>query len=470
MNSILVKDVNLGGLSDSTLQGQASSVSEIVGLDIHSEPGFIKVNQKLVKESGSTVDDLVKAIVPCSDGNTYLFGSTNGKIWKRDSSGVYSLAATASPAAGAVGILDAREYQGYIYYAMQSRLGRVAVGAPTDWTGRSDSFATFTKTDASFHPMREQNQVLYIGDASLVAQVDAGVFAANALDLALPNRIKCLGIIATDLLVGAFINTLRAVTNIFRWNTWSVSFSISDEVPELGINAFLATDNFVLVNAGTKGNLYSYNGADLEQFKRIPGDWSGTNEASVNPNAACNMFGSPLFGLSNVSGNPAKQGVYSFNNYDRNYPRVLSLEWLISTGNSSGVEIGAISMVGTQMLVSWKDTTGGTTYGIDKIDTSNKIATAYFATREINLARNQNKALTGYVGYRSLPAGCTIKVYHKVNYAAAWTEATTEVDALHNLVRVKNKFPDASTIRLKVELNSSGNTAPEMDVAEFMFS
>ena len=45
------------------------------------------------------------------------------------------------------------------------------------------------------------NLVLYIGDKNLVAQVDEGVWSADALDLPLPsqNRIKCLGQMGTDL-------------------------------------------------------------------------------------------------------------------------------------------------------------------------------------------------------------------------------------------------------------------------------
>lgn len=469
MNNISIKNLNLGGISDSLFQGQENSVAECVGFDLHGEPGILKNNQKLTKESGATVDDLVKVILPCSDGNTYLFGSTNGKIWKRTAAGVYSLEATAAPAAGGVGILDAYEYQGYIYYAMESRLGRVAVGSPTSWAGRNDSWATFTNTDADFHPMFEQNQVLYIGDKNYVAQVDAGTFSANALDIKTPLRIKSLGGILTDLLIGTFVNVYKVATEIFRWNTWSVSFSSSDPIPEIGINSFLATDNYNLVSAGRKGRIYFYNGAQLEPFKKIPGDWSGTNEALIHPNASCNMNGLPLFGLSNISGNPAKQGVYSLGGYDRNYPKVLNLEWLISTGNSSGIDIGAIELVGTVLLVSWKDTTGGTTYGIDKLDLTAKVASAYFSTRIINSARNDSKTLSGYVAYRSLPTGATIKIYYKTNYAAAWTEATTVVDTIRKTVYLKETFPEANAIEIKVESNANGNNAPEIELAEFLF-
>ena len=41
-------------------------------------------------------------------------------------------------------------------------------------------------------------------------------------------------------------------TETIRWNTWSESFSVEDEIPEIGVNSFLDTDNYVLASAGTK--------------------------------------------------------------------------------------------------------------------------------------------------------------------------------------------------------------------------
>lgn len=550
MNIITLKDFNLGGIADSKLQGGANSLSEIVGCDIHSEPGFLKVNQKLTEESSGVIDDFVKAIVTCSDGFTYAFGSTNGAIFKRTSAGVWTKEQTASPAAGGAGIIDAREYQGYIYYAMESRLGRVAVGAPTDWSSRDDDWATFTNTDADFHPMEEINQVLYIGDKNYVAQVDAGVFSANALDIKNPLRIKALGTILTDLVVGTFVASVRVATEILRWNTWSESFSVADPIPEAGINAFLATDNYRLVNAGRKGNIYSYDGQNLNNYKRIPGNWAGSATALIHPNATANKFGLPLLGLSNVSGNPAKQGVYSLGSYDRNYPEVLNLEWLISRGTSENVDIGAIQIVDTDILVSWKEqatitvtiatpgvvswtghglttadpisftTTGslptgitaGTVYyvrvvdtdtfqlydtaahasaggatgrvntsgsqsgthtasiwGVDVVDTTAKVASAYIATRAINVVRNEGKQITCYAGYRSLPSGTSIKFYQKSNWDSSWVEITTEVDAINSLVKTVDFGNVANVIEIKCELNSNGNDAPEIDVIEFAF-
>lgn len=234
----------------------------MVGFDIHSEPGILKVNQKLVNEQ--TGDDFIVAIVPCSDGNTYLFGGELGKIYKRLPDGTYSHEAT--NASGK--IMDAVEFDGYIYYSSTTAIGRWQIG--TAWSGRNDNFGAFTNDDNLFHPLFVLNLVLYIGDGNLVAQVEDNIFVPDALDLPKGYRIKSIGQGGNDLVIGTYVSDNVNKTQIFRWNTWSVSWSVSDTVPEVGINSFLQTDNYILVQAGQKGNLYVYTGETLEKHKRIP--------------------------------------------------------------------------------------------------------------------------------------------------------------------------------------------------------
>lgn len=465
MAKIELKNPVLGGLADSDFLGGPNSFAEMVNLDIFSEPGVIKVNQKLTKESGSTVDDLVKACVSCSDGKQYFFGSTNGKIWSRTTAGVWTLEATASPAAGSAGITGAAEYQGYIYYAMQSRLGRVAVGAA--WSTRNDSWATFTNTDASFHPMRIVNLVLYIGDANYVAQVDGTTFSANALDIKTPLRIKCLGRAGTDLLIGTYVASTVVETEILRWNTWSVSYTSSDTIPEAGINAFLETDNLVLVSAGVKGNIYQYDGTNLDLYKTVKGVYNNsTKQAYVHPGAVLNFHGLPLFGFSNVSGNPASQGVYSLGRANRNYPFILNLEHTISTGNRSNIEIGAICGAGDVFLVAWKDTTSGTAYGVDVLDLTAKYASAYLTSRVIATDRTRLENFgTAYVPYRLLPTSTAIKIHAKKNNGTMDEITDKEDDTDRAMVATTVDVGEATKVQLKVELNASGNNAPEIEGA-----
>lgn len=558
MQRIQIKNINKGGIADSDYLGGAESVADMVGLDIHSEAGIIKVNQALTKESGTTIDDFVKCGIPCSNGNTYLFGSTNGKIWKRTSGGVYSLETTVSPSVGSVGILDAREYQGYIYYATQNRLGRIPITPTMNWTStvvtisianpavvtwtahglsngagikfsttgalptgiiagtvyyvrkltedtfhlydtylraigtgttgrivtsgsqsgvhsavtRIDDFGIFINGDTEWHPMWELNLVLYIGDKDVVAQVDAGLFSADALDLPFPaeTRIKCLGEIGTDLLIGTYINSNIVQTRIYRWNTWSVSFTSSDWIPEVGINSFLATDNFVIVNAGTKGNLYLYDGTNLDPYKQIKGNWAGTtNKAQVHPNARLNFNGLPLFGVSNISGNPCTLGVYSLGRANRNYPYVLNCEQGLSNTHLSNVEIGAIIGVGDIYLVTWKDTTSGTVYGVDKLDLSLKYPSAYLTTRIIMVDR---MTLINYktidVAYRSLPVNTGFTLSAKVNHGTMTPISSGEVsdDTIRKIVSSEVDINDATTVQVKVAFTSSLNTAPEVELIE----
>src|SRR3990167_2706253 len=298
------------GLADSKWSGIEHSVTVCRGLDLHSTPGLVKVHQKLTKDSGANVDAFCRVVVSASTGYSFWFSYTSGKIWARSSSGTWTLAYTTVPAAGAAGCLGAFEYNGYIYWATQSRLHRVTIaGADDSWAAGAVSlnWATFSITDSEFHPMAQQDNRLFIGDGYYVAEVnEAGVFSANALDIKTPHRIKCIIDYELDILLGTIVATTVSRAEIIRWDTISSSWNTSDPINETGINAFIRDDNYVYAQAGRAGNIYFYNGEKLEPYKKIPGTWSKTAYGEVQPNSVSNFKGVPVFGLSNGSGNPAK--------------------------------------------------------------------------------------------------------------------------------------------------------------------
>lgn len=459
---LLLNNFHLGGIADSKYSGIPNSLASLVGCDIHSEPGVLKVNQALVKESGAIVDNAVSKIVVCSDGNSYLFDRGAGKIWKRTSGGTYSLEATNGNGA----TLNAREYAGYVYYCSATKLGRWQIGSA--WATRNDNFATFLNGNATYHPMFVKNGVLYIGDGNVVAQVDVGTFSNNALDVEPKYVVRSLGEVESDLLIGTQVATNVNEARVFRWNTIAISFTNDDGAPEQGVNCFLPSDNFIMVQAGQKGNLFTYNGAQLEQFKRIAGDWTSTKQAFVNNDAAANFFGTPLFGLSNSSGNPALQGVYSFGSYSSNYPRVLNLEYILSNAHSSSVEITAMAVAGNDLLVAWVDNTGAPTYGVDKIDWSNKYASAYFETRVFTLDRMNGKDMNVKIAYRSLPTGTNITLEKKINNGA-YSSVTLRQDANKALFETPVRVGGAGSVQYKVAFVASGNTAPELEAVEISY-
>lgn len=470
LSKIQLYNVNMGGLADSNYLGSKNSVADMLGFDIHSEVGVMKVNNRPIKESGSTIDDLIKAMVVSSDGNTYMFGSTNSKIWKRTAGVTYSLEATGSPASGITG---AMEYKGYIYYAFgaTNKLGRWQLG--TAWSTRTDAWATFTNTTTS-RPMLILNDVLYIGDGNQIAQVDAGTFSANALDVDSKYTVTCLGQMGTDLLLGT--STVdNSPAQIFRWNTWSVSFTNSDPITSPNIWAFLPMDNEVMV-ISNQGQIYLYNGSTLEPYKRIKGDWTFGKDTSVSYNAVVNYKGIARFGTSQVlngAGISIAQGVWSLGRANRNYPYVLNNEVGISKNVFAAIEIGAMAKPtggNGGYLVSWHDNSNAPFYGVDLVDGSEqKYEYAYFTTRVIMADRF---ALINYgemrVGWRTKPSGTGFTFSTKRNNGTMTALSAGEHidDTTRNVTYSKVDINDATTLQAKVAVTINGTDAPEIEMFE----
>jgi len=468
---IPIQDFNLGGLSFSKWAGLKNSLYKMIGFDPHSQPGTILVEQKLTKDSSTVVTEFCKERVNCSNGIRYWFSSTSGKIWQ-DKAGTYTLVYTTSPAAGTAGCSGACEYQGYIYWATQSRLHRIAVASADgadNWTANAaPNWKTFTITDTSFHPMINHpgQQILYIGDGNYLAQVDAGTFTANALDISTPLRIKSLGKIGSDVLLGTYVADNVTLTEIIRWNGWSVSFTNSDSIPEVGINAFLPADNMVLVQAGTQGNIYYYDGTNLELYMKIPGSYSSTAYGEVYPSSVANRNGQILFGFSNGSGNPADQLVYRIARANRNYPYILDAPYPISQRSGSdlvitSVEIGGVIVSGNILYVAWKN---GSSFGIDKYDTSLKLDGAYFETRVVIVNREEQANFSeALIAYASKPASTDIDFYLDKNYAGYGSALTKIDDTQRYIVRTKDESTEFNTLQMKVKITASSNSAPQIE-------
>ena len=71
-----------GGLSTEANKGPRGAFYGGYGLNIRSGDNTLKCNQKLKKDSSTTVTDLVLVGFRASDGNEYAFGDT-GKIYRK---------------------------------------------------------------------------------------------------------------------------------------------------------------------------------------------------------------------------------------------------------------------------------------------------------------------------------------------------------------------------------------------------
>lgn len=445
-SKVQISNVNMGGIADSAYAGGKNSVDDMLGFDIHDESGILKVSQALTKDNGALTLSTMRVMLPCSNGLTYIFG-LNGEIWSRTSGAVYTLEATSTNGQND----GAAEYQGYIYYFSASWIGRWQIG--TAWSTRTEHFQALSGAD---RPTTILNGVLYFGNGYKLGQIDAGVVTLNALTLETNYQIKCLGQMGTDLLVGTS-NSTGQQTQIFRWNTWSVSFTNSDPIPETSINAFLPMDNVILLNAGVNGNIYIYDGNKLELYKKIRLD-AGSAATSVFRNAVVNFKGKALFGLSVV---------FSLARTNRSYPYVLNKEVGMSSGvYTSGIIWAMCQPSASYYLVGW--TQGGVTT-IDKYDTTAKFTGAYIKSRMITVDRFDLNTYGDFkVGWRTKPANTSFTLYTaKNNGSLTAIDASDQLsDTDRNIDYAKSDIGDAVNLQVAVYVTPSGNNAPEIEAIE----
>lgn len=471
MGRTIFKDFNLGGMADSLYQGLANSLYRIVGLDIHSKPGILQLSQALKKDSGSTVNDLCKHVVVCSNGESYWFGSINnaGKVWRRSAAGAWSEAYDLTPTSGNSDCLGAREYNGYIYWATQSYLHRITIAnaLTATWSVLDANWQLFTNTDADFHPMEIVNEVLYIGDKNLVSKVDGTAFTANAFTkIKTPHRISALGKKqdTNELLIGTYIAASVVRCSVYRWNTYSGSYTSDDDIYEVGVNAFLPFDNLNVIQAGTKGNFYYYDGSAWQPYRRVQGDWSVGNTSIVYPMSSVNENGIVLFGFSKTGGSASNIfGIGSLGGYAPNYPKVLHFKHIISSTNYSDVKIGAMALIGDKLLAAWTDSGGGV--GVDIVDTANKTPIGFIETRVVSEVRDELKKVALSLCYRRKPTGTGFTFFYDKDGAGYVSLSDSKTDAGRNLMQVFAQINDAPFINFKIELTSTAasNNTPEVD-------
>lgn len=466
--NIRISQIHLGGLAFSKYEGRKNSVASSVGIDIHGQPGVFKANQTMTRESDTLLTERVDVMISGTDGRVYAFSYDSGKVYQRESNGTWALAYTTVPTSGEARCLGAAIFEGYIYWATESYLHRIALSDVGDWALNAEAnWQVFTNTDDTYHPMLVLDNRLWIGDGNYVDQVYQGTFTDQALDILTYHRVSALGKYDTDLLIGTAVDDNFNKSTLYRWNRWSVSWTVEDDIEEVGINAIIPMDNYSMIQAGRKGNIYSYNGAQLNIYTEIPADMGPTDVVLVHPNATDNYKGMPIFGVSNVSGTSAIAGVYSLHTKNaQTYPRVMNVENTISTDNIDGVDITSLLVHGDNIFIAW--TRSGVS-GIDKIDTTTKHDGAYVESRVAYLDRNTQTVMSRIViNYVDLPTDTGIEVYIKENYADSWTQLTTVNDVIRKQIVCRTR-KNANVYQWKFVLRTNANDTPIVDEINIEF-
>ncbi len=454
-----------GGISDEDNKGIYGSFKFGYGLDIRKRADVLTCNYALVKESSTVVVDLIRFIVPCTDGNSYGFGDT-GKIYKRKGT-TWTLEYTDANGA----ITGAEEWNGYIYWACSTKISRIAVANAdgSDWATDVAHDWNTGLTAASWHTMKIAAGELMVCNDQYLAMIDyaAAAFTAQALDLIPGNLTKCLDEDGDYVIVGTVRENNEEAGFLFSWETAALHWIKKKKLASKGINALIDAQ-FKYAQCGIDGEVFL---ADLVNKDPL---FSFPDVGSVLPGGVDNKKGLALFGVSGNSS--SKCGVYAYGKArGKNFPTALNFAYVSSPALITGIDYGAVRMVNGTLLVAWKS---GATYGVDALSTTTK-ASAVYEGLEFDAKQPFRKKIfkSEKIVMNPLPSGCSIVLKYKVNGASSWTTAKTPdgsssfstTNAVRAIFLINT---EGEVFEKRIELTPSGSDTPEIRSATtyFVFS
>lgn len=463
MNNLWLINNFSGGISDEDQRGIAGSFRYGEQLDYRTDPSVLTGVEAPTKDTAAVIVSLPKWIVKYA-GDVYCYAANN-HIYKEGSPW------TDENTNGQTGVGNGMAVMGSIlYYASNARLGSFNGAAYTD------SAQTFANGAAGeWHPMKVFGGAggLCVGDGRNIAVLDYdGVtWDDDTLVLPLGERVKCLEVYGDYLAIGCWRGTNIYDNNeahIYLWDGTSSVYNHKITLQESGVHSLLNTQYGLLISAGIKGNLYMYNSGGLSQLKQLPGvTKNGTTYVENYPGAITMYKGLPLIGAAGAGDDTtAYKGVFSWGSINKNYPATLNYDYLISTGTKTGTTclVSAVTAVSDQELfIGWRD---GANYGIDKVHTSNKVASATYESLwfdgRIPFQTKDFKAFL--LTFNDLATGESITLKYRKDTQSAWTTigaVTRTSDGPENFYEF-NYSIRARRLQLQIILAGTNNTLPKL--------
>lgn len=461
---VIVLDDFSGGLAENQYLGIDNSLFRMVGTDVFSKPGIIMAGPGITAEDTGFTSEVNK-IVACSNGYFYFF-CADGKIYQRESSTTYTEVKDIVPA-----IIDAREYNGYIYFATADALYRWEIGSA--WTTVTDKWKELESSED--HPMVIQQLNLYIANNNKVAVVDnEGNWNSNSLDLNPDARITAMLSFGIDVLIGTQEPENKA--GLYRWNCSDDSWNGEDWVGERKIWALEMENNndVVYVFAGDYGNVYYYDGTRMVPLRKIPSDrsdgtWNEFDQYGGHVIESLNFCGKAIFTMINDNSNslPASPGIYMWGSYGKDFQPVPVKLFDFSDLGWNKMANMRIASDGTSIVAAIRySTDGGTNWvnAVYKINFTTKYNGSYFVTRAL---RDADGSVKNWSRVRilcsSMPYDCTITPYYRKKGDTDWT-ATSDTVTQFQLERdISLKHISTPELLLKFVFTTSGHNTPEID-------
>ena len=343
-------------------------------------------------------------------------------------------------------------------------------GAGADGNFNTSAYA-FSAGDA-YHPSVIFNGELMIGDGRYVFTLsDTSAKDGMALDLPTDYRIKSMAVYGNRLLMGTWIDAFTENASLFSWDGSSESYEQYWYLKEPGgVNAMYPYKNFLVIFAGYAGNIYVFDGANIEKIAQIPNLNSAAGEYAylLSPYSITEYCGKLVF------------GTYS-NPYGTQYTadKIWSLErkpnggWVLSSPHIPSVTRSAsnarninflYSGYYNQLYVGYKQATEP--QKIEKINTSYRYVSSSFQESLIyEIAPGMDPVdIKGIeVIAKPLATGNSIVLKYKIDNASVWTTWGTITSANQKKICKGIKGP-GKTIQLRLEFTTTGtdNYTPEV--------
>jgi len=469
-----------GGISDYEDRGILGSFKYAQNIDIRKRKDTLSCNQALTDDLlTGTMNSRTRFIITASDNNTYFF--TEARIYKRTTGGTYFLEHT-DPDGGINGAAEWYNNVGdtFLYWTTATKLHRKRIiGTGYTNTGWGDVDATvngqtYPKTNltsTTYHTMKQINGSLIGCNANylfLVGYDDS--YTNQALQLIPSNIATTLVESGVNAKIGANRTDVSMPSNIFLWDLISQNFNDKMQLPFNDVNAMIESE-IGIMQFGTEGGLYFYGDASKLPITKFP------NGGQCDPDGIEVMDGIAYFG---VYGNGIKSGIYTYGRKWKNASFCLNAEYNLQVD-----EINAIKKVGNNLLIAYKN---GATYGVKKIDLSNKATGTYESVDLKAPAVYQTPAVFESVvlNMSPLPITTSVEVWRridKVETATAGTGVTADGWYRCNTTDGSSNYSTtggteatfligdkAKIIELRVILNSYLNTCPEILSINLMFN
>jgi hypothetical protein len=308
------------------------------------------------------------------------------------------------------------------------------------------------QTNSGWHPIDRFLQYELIGNANYISAWEP-ISDPPTNDewlrhrLTVPSEYECVGLDHTnEFSVAAFGQTTTNSNQVPTqglltfWDGLSDTYNYDVPIAEGTPQCLHVFANVIYYYAAGKWWYMTSATTEPTPLKQLPGAVShftgAVSPIVMYPYAATVQSGIQLLAWPGLSTNPAiNAGVYSWVGLNKNYPQVLSYDYLPSTGSqnyssSNNLKLGMVKSYEGILHLSWRDDQGSGTpkYGIDVI-TPSSLPTSYAKYQSLVISNGYaaKTKVGAYVEayFPNLPAGATITLGYSINRGAFVVDTQT---------------------------------------------